>query len=115
MKKEFAGAFSMLLAVDPKQIVALGIFGVVALVCLIVGLFVVAGLFKARSLLWREFSAYFLSPIAYVVLVWFLFVTGHLFYLTLEQLTASGPKGVEFPMQQILGDDRFWFWFLFIP
>jgi ABC-type transport system involved in multi-copper enzyme maturation permease subunit len=75
----------------------------------------VAGLFNARSLLAREFSAYFLSPIAYVVLVVFLAVTGHLFYLTLEQLTASGPKGVEFPMQVMLGDERFWLVFLFIP
>src|SRR5207253_7124220 len=63
----------------------------------------------------REFMGYFLSPIAYVVLVVFLAVTGHLFYLTLEQLTASGPKGVEFPMQLMLGDERFWLVFLFIP
>src|SRR5207245_3292066 len=73
------------------------------------------GLFRARSLLRREFSAYFLSPIAYVVLVLFLAVTGHLFYLTLEQLNATGPKGVEFPMQLMLGDERFWLVFLFIP
>src|SRR5205085_1962105 len=63
----------------------------------------------------REFMAYFLSPIAYVVLVVFLAVTGHLFYLTLEQLTASGPKGVEYPMQLMLGDEKFWLVFLFIP
>jgi ABC-2 type transport system permease protein len=105
----------MLLALDTKEILTLGTLGVVALVGLIVGLFILAGLFRARSLLWREFSAYFLSPIAYVVLVLFLIVTGHLFYLTLEQLTASGPKGVEFPMQQMLGDERFWLVFLFIP
>src|SRR5438105_11370082 len=67
------------------------------------------------SLIRREFSAYFLSPIAYVVLVLFLAVTGHLFYLTLQQLTATGPKGVEFPMQLMLGDERFWLVFLFIP
>jgi hypothetical protein len=89
--------------------------GLVALVGLIVGVFILAGLFRARSLLWREFSAYFLSPIAYVVLVVFLAVTGYLFYLTLDQLTASGPKGVEFPMQFMLGDERFWLVFLFIP
>jgi ABC-2 type transport system permease protein len=63
----------------------------------------------------REFAAYFLSPIAYVVLTVFLFVTGHLFYLTLTQLTASGPKGVEFPMQLMLGDEKFWLVYLFIP
>src|ERR1700747_851814 len=67
------------------------------------------------SLFRREFSAYFLSPIAYVVLAVFLAVTGHLFYLTLMQLTAAGPKGVEFPMQLMLGDEKFWLVYLFIP
>jgi ABC-type transport system involved in multi-copper enzyme maturation permease subunit len=67
------------------------------------------------SLIRREFSAYFLSPIAYVVLAVFLAVTGHLFYLTLLQLTAAGPKGVEFPMQVMLGDEKFWLVYLFIP
>jgi ABC-type transport system involved in multi-copper enzyme maturation permease subunit len=67
------------------------------------------------SLIRREFSAYFLSPIAYVVLAVFLAVTGHLFYLTLVQLTASGPKGAEFPMQVMLGDEKFWLVYLFIP
>src|SRR6266568_3606450 len=67
------------------------------------------------SLVRREFSAYFLSPIAYVVLAVFLAVTGHLFYLTLSQLTATGPKGVEFPMQFMLGDEKFWLVYLFIP
>ena len=45
----------------------------------------------------------------------FLAVTGHLFYLTLTQLTAAGPKGVEFPMQYMLGDEKFWLVYLFIP
>jgi ABC-type transport system involved in multi-copper enzyme maturation permease subunit len=67
------------------------------------------------SLIRREFSAYFLSPIAYVVLAVFLAVTGHLFYLTLVQLTASGPKGIEYPMQLMLGDEKFWLVYLFIP
>src|SRR6516164_9674487 len=72
-------------------------------------------MFATLSLVRREFGAYFLSPIAYVVLAVFLAVTGHLFYLTLEQLTADGPKGVEFPMQLMLGDEKFWLVFLFIP
>jgi ABC-type transport system involved in multi-copper enzyme maturation permease subunit len=93
----------------------LAILGGFALVGAIAALVLLMGLFKARSLLRREFSAYFLSPIAYVVLVLFLLVTGHLFYLTLQQLNASGPKGVEFPMQLMLGDERFWLVFLFIP
>ena len=63
----------------------------------------------------REFNAYFLSPIAYVTLTVFLLVTGHLFYLTLNLLTELGPRGVEFPMQVMLGDEKFWLVFLFIP
>src|SRR5262245_22293037 len=55
------------------------------------------------SLIRREFLAYFISPIAYVVMAIFLAVTGHLFYLTLQQLTAEGPQGIEFPMQMLLG------------
>src|SRR5262249_29938390 len=67
------------------------------------------------SLIGKEFAGYFLSPVAYVVLAVFLAVTGHLFYLTLVQLTASGPKGVEFPLQLMLGDEKFWLVYLFIP
>src|SRR5947209_19532654 len=67
------------------------------------------------SLVRREFGAYFLSPIAYVVLVVFLAVTGHLFYVTLGLLTASGPRGTEWPMQTMFADERFWLVFLFIP
>ena len=67
------------------------------------------------SLFRREFSAYFLSPIAYVVLAVFLAVTGHLFYLTLDLLTTDGPEGVRFPMQRMFGDAYFWLVFLFIP
>jgi len=63
----------------------------------------------------REFSAYFLSPIGYVVFAVFLIVTGHLFYLTLLQLTARGPHGIYFPMQLMLNDTWFWLVFLFIP
>jgi ABC-2 type transport system permease protein len=73
------------------------------------------GLFRARSLIRREFSAYFLSPIAYVVLVVFLFVTGDLFATTLGLLTAKGPVGTESPMQTMYGDKLFWLVFLFIP
>jgi ABC-2 type transport system permease protein len=67
------------------------------------------------SLIRREFSAYFFSPIAYVVLAVFLAVTGHLFYLSLMQLTARGPKGIGYPMQLIVNDVAFWLVFLFIP
>jgi ABC-2 type transport system permease protein len=67
------------------------------------------------SLIRREFSAYFLSPIAYVVMAVFLAVTGHLFYLTLLLLTARGPRGVYYPLSVMLGDNWFWLVFLFIP
>jgi ABC-2 type transport system permease protein len=67
------------------------------------------------SLIRREFSAYFLSPIAYVVLAVFLAVTGYLFSLTLMQLTARGPQGVYYPLQLMLSDNWFWLVFLFIP
>jgi ABC-2 type transport system permease protein len=67
------------------------------------------------SLIRREFSAYFLSPIAYVVLAVFLAVTGHLFYLSLELLTARGPKGLNYPMEMFVNNLAFWLVFLFIP
>ncbi len=95
--------------------VALAAVGVVSLIALAIIIVLAAGVFRARSLLKREFSAYFLSPIAYVVLVLFLSMTGYLFFLTVGQLTAAGPKGIEFPMQLMLGDEKFWLVFLFIP
>src|SRR5262249_39061082 len=45
----------------------------------------------------------------------FLAVTGHRFFLTMEQLTARGPRGVSYPMQFLVGDLLFWLVFLFIP
>jgi ABC-2 type transport system permease protein len=60
------------------------------------------------SLVRREFSAYFFSPIAYVVLAVFLAVTGHLFYLSLEMLTAHGPKGISYPMELLVTSVPFW-------
>jgi ABC-type transport system involved in multi-copper enzyme maturation permease subunit len=91
---------------------ALAVAGAVALTA---AGFLGVGLFQARSLVRREFTAYFVSPIAYVVLVVFLAVTGHLFYLTFSLLTTTGPKGTEWPMQTMFGDERFWLVFLFIP
>lgn len=90
----------------------LGMAAVLAFfICLRVG----RGLFQARTLLRREFTAYFLSPVAYVVFVVFLSVTGFLFARTLDLLTTTGPKGTEFPMQTMFADERFWLVFLFIP
>ncbi len=90
-------------------LIGLGALGAVA------ALLLLRGLFGARSLVKREFSAYFVSPIAYVVLAVFLAVTGRLFYLTLEQLTASGPRGAEYPMQFFFSNQWFWLIFLVIP
>src|SRR5215203_4491960 len=70
----------------------LALLGVVALVTLAVLIWLAVGLFNARSLVRREFAAYFVSPIAYVVLVVFLAVTGRLFALTFDLLTTTGPK-----------------------
>ena len=83
----------------PRRLALLAILGLAGLVVLVVALVLLFGLFQARSLIRREFAAYFLSPIAYVVLVVFLAVLGCRYYLTLDQLTATGPRGAESPMQ----------------
>jgi ABC-type transport system involved in multi-copper enzyme maturation permease subunit len=88
------------------------VIGLVALTILVV---LAAGMIHARSLVRREFTAYFVSPIAYVVLVVFLAVTGRLFAITFDLLTTTGPKGTEWPLQTMFGDERFWLVFLFIP
>lgn len=67
------------------------------------------------SLFRREFTAYFLSPIGYVVLFVFLLVTGQLFSQAMSLLNETGADGVEYPMQVLLGDENFWLLFLFIP
>ncbi len=84
-------------------------------------------MFATLSLFRREFAAYFVSPIAYAVLAVFLTVTGMLFAYTLSQLAAQGPRGVEYPMQAMLGLSdlqtipgflsflAFWLVFLLIP
>lgn len=71
-----------------------------------------AALWKARSLVHKEFFSYFLSPIAYAVLVVFLGVQGWLVAGTLDLLLASGPRGVEWPLQFWLSSPVFWLVFL---
>jgi ABC-type transport system involved in multi-copper enzyme maturation permease subunit len=97
------------------QWIALGLLGAIGLVVLVAFLFLAAGMFQARSLVRREFTAYFVSPVAYAVLVVFLAVTGYLFTITFSLLTTTGPKGTEWPLQTMFGDERFWLVFLFIP
>lgn len=67
------------------------------------------------SLIKREFAAYFISPTAYVTTAFFLLVVGGLFCLVLDLLTIPGTAGTEYPLQSLLGDERFWLIFLFIP
>lgn len=98
-----------------QSLVAMFALGVVVAVALVVGLFLFLGLFQARSLIRRELAAYFVSPIAYVVLVVFLFFTGLLFFWTLNLLTEESQLGVEYPMQAIFGHLLFWGVYLFIP
>jgi ABC-2 type transport system permease protein len=100
---------------DLSQWLTLGFILLAVLIGAAAAVFVGLGLFRARSLIRREFGAYFLSPIAYVVFVVFLAVTGHLFAVALGLLTATGPKGTESPMQTMFADERFWLVFLFIP
>jgi ABC-2 type transport system permease protein len=96
-----------------------GLLGVIGLIALVVAVVLGAGLFQSRSLIRREFSAYFLSPIAYVVLVAFLIVTGLCFANTLDLLTATGAEGTRWPMQTLLHNVKwhvlFWIVFLLIP
>ncbi len=55
------------------------------------------------SLIRREFVAYFTGPIGYVALFSFLVLNGLLFLLVVGLLTEKGPRGVEYPMQVMLG------------
>jgi ABC-type transport system involved in multi-copper enzyme maturation permease subunit len=105
----------MIQNVSPAQWGTLALLGAAALLVLAALVALGIGLFQARSLLRREFAAYFLSPIGYVVLVVFLAVTGHLFAITLGLLTTTGPEGTAWPMQTMFADERFWLVFLFIP
>lgn len=67
------------------------------------------------SLIRREFTAYFLGPVGYVALALFLLATGVLFRFTADLLTAEGAKGIEYPMQGLLGNVGFWLVFWVIP
>lgn len=106
----------MLLALDWKQVAAFTAVNFVALICLGVLVYLGFGLFRTRSLFRRELSAYFLSGIAYVVMVAFLGVISYRFYLTMEKLTAEGPAGVEYPMQYLFSSGLgFWLIYLLVP
>lgn len=67
------------------------------------------------SLIRKELAGYFLSPVGYVAFVLFLLGLGVLFRFTMDLLTAEGAKGIEFPMQGLLGNVGFWLIFWVIP
>lgn len=105
----------MLAAVPSNEWMTLSALAIILLLVVGCGLYLAYGMFQARSLIRRELAGYFVSPIAYVVFVVFLTVTGHLFYQTLMLLTTTGPEGTEWPMQHMYADWLFWLVFLFIP
>jgi ABC-2 type transport system permease protein len=67
------------------------------------------------ALIRREFTGYFLSPVGFVTLVFFLLATGLLFASAVADLTRTGSQGVEYPFAVLFGDNTFWFVFTFIP
>ncbi|MCU0704232.1 MAG: ABC transporter permease [Fimbriiglobus sp.] len=67
------------------------------------------------ALIRREFTGYFLSPVGYVTLFFFLVATGVLFAGVVDGLTRSGSQGVEYPFAALFGENLFWFVFAFIP
>ncbi len=98
-----------------QEWITLTLLAVVLAGAVVGAIWMCVGLFNARSLIRREFSAYFLSPIAYVVLFVFLCVTGKLFDEVLSLLTADGPTGTESPMQTMFTNQNFWMVFSLIP
>jgi len=67
------------------------------------------------ALIRREFTGYFLSPVGYVTLVFFLAATGVLFFWAVGDLTRTGSQGIEYPFERLFGHWGFWVVFTFIP
>ena len=65
---------------------------------------------KFYTLLSREVSSYFYSPIAYIVLVFFLFVSGADFYF---QISFMNQRAVQYSVQEAFFNSVF-FWFAFV-
>src|SRR3982074_362076 len=65
---------------------------------------------KFYTLLSREVSSYFCSPIAYIVLVFFLFVSGADFYF---QISYMNQRPVQYSVQEAFFNSIF-FWFAFV-
>src|SRR6185312_13447721 len=65
---------------------------------------------KFFTLLTREIKGYFYSPIAYIVLVFFLLVSGVDFYF---QVSFMNQRAVEYSVQEAFFNSVF-FWFAFV-
>lgn len=68
---------------------------------------------KLFAIVGREWRAYFLSPLAYVILAAFLVVNGYIFYFIVNYLNTPGvPKGQALPY--LFTNTFFWFFTLFV-
>src|SRR3981189_861393 len=65
---------------------------------------------KFYTLFWREVSGYFYSPIAYIVLVFFLLVSGVDFYF---QISFMNQRALGYSVQEAFFNSVF-FWFAFV-
>src|SRR3981189_3606759 len=65
---------------------------------------------KFYTLFWREVSGYFYSPIAYIVLVFFLLVSGVDFYF---QISFMNQRAIPYSVQEAFFNSVF-FWFAFV-
>lgn len=68
---------------------------------------------KLFAIIEREWRAYFLSPLAYVIMAAFLLVNGYIFYIIVNYLNAPGTsKGQALPY--LFTNTFFWFFTLFV-
>ncbi|HVT57629.1 MAG TPA: ABC transporter permease [Thermoanaerobaculia bacterium] len=62
----------------------------------------------------RELRAYFLSPLAYLVLFFFLIINGIIFAAIIGFLSDPRASGTERPMDALFGGGGFFFWLVFM-
>jgi ABC-2 type transport system permease protein len=68
---------------------------------------------KLFAIVGREWRAYFLSPLAYVIMAAFLLMNGYIFWFILNYLNSPGvPKGQAFPY--LFTNTFFWLFTLFL-
>src|ERR671935_2560109 len=65
---------------------------------------------KFWTLLWREVRSYFYSPIAYIVMIFFLIISGIDFYF---QVSFMNQRQVQYTIQEAFFNSVF-FWFAFV-